>query len=72
MLLHFIFVTNFIRDKNPLYGMCVHMPMDVCMYTHGCMSMHVCISGETIRVNAMLRIVFECTTICHFIWEYEF
>ena len=45
----------------------------------------VCVRGETIRVNAILRIVFECIAIyCHiaifdwilvkrhFIWEYGF
>ena len=34
MSFHFIFVTNFIRDKNPLYG--IHNNTYLCMYVYIC------------------------------------
>ena len=55
----------------------------VCVCIHACLC--ACIRGETIRVNAVLHIVFECIAIYfhiaifdwilvkrHFIWEYGF
>ena len=37
MSFHFIFVTNFIRDKNPLYGMCfIVLSVAVCTVGYIC------------------------------------
>ena len=58
--------------------------MYTCIHSY-VLYVYVCTRGETIRVNAVLRIVFECIAIyCHiaifdwilvkrhFIWEYGF